>query len=99
MWERALVRRLVACHSAEPNRRTDIPRYVVERTFPEGLRIPVDHGGAELCREVVGRKAEAGVTWIFSFVSEGKTRTFCIYDAPTPEAVRKMAARNELRVR
>lgn len=75
-----------------------MPRYVVERTFPEGLRIPIGNGGAEICREVVERNAEEGVTWISSFVSENRSRTFCIYDAPTPEAIRKTAARNELPV-
>jgi len=55
-------------------------------------------GGAELCRRVVERNAEEGVTWVNSFVSEDKTRTFCIYDAPSPEAIRKTAARNELPV-
>jgi Protein of unknown function (DUF4242) len=75
-----------------------MPRYVVERTFPEGLRIPIDDGGAGLCRGVVERNAEEGVTWISSLVSEDKIRTFCIYDAPSPEAIRKTAARNELPV-
>ena len=75
-----------------------MPRYVVQRTFPEGLHIPVENGGAELCRGVVERNAEEGVTWLSSFVSEDKTHTFCIYDAPTPEAIRKTAARNELPV-
>jgi hypothetical protein len=71
---------------------------MVQRTFSDGLHIPVDDGGAELCRGVIERNAEEGVTWINSFVSEDKTRTFCIYDAPTPEAIRKTAARNELPV-
>jgi hypothetical protein len=75
-----------------------MPRYVVERAFPEGLRIPFDNGGEELCRRVVERSAEEGVTWISSSVSDDKTRTFCIYDAPTPEAIRKTSARNELPV-
>jgi hypothetical protein len=75
-----------------------MPRYMVQRTFPEGLHIPVDNGGAEICRGVVEANAEEGVTWINSFVSEDKTRTFCIYDAPTPEAIRKTAARNALPV-
>lgn len=75
-----------------------MPRYVVQRTFPDGLHIPVENGGAELCRGVVERNAEEGVTWISSLVSEDKTRTFCIYDAPSPEAIRKTAARNELPV-
>ena len=75
-----------------------MPRYMVQRTFSEGLHIPVDNGGAELCHGVIERNADEGVTWISSFVSEDKTRTFCIYDAPSPEAIRKTAARNELPV-
>jgi hypothetical protein len=75
-----------------------MPRYVVQRTFPEGLHISLVNGAAELCRGVVERNAEEGVTWISSFVSEDKTRSFCIYDAPSPEAIRKTAARNELPV-
>jgi hypothetical protein len=75
-----------------------MPRYVVQRTFPEGQQISVADGGAELCRVVVERNAEEGVTWISSFVSEDKTRIFCIYDAPSPEAIRKTASRNELPV-
>jgi hypothetical protein len=75
-----------------------MPRYVVERTFPEGLRISIDNSGAELCRRVVERNAEEGVTWVSSFVSEDKTRTLCICDAPTPEAIRKTASRNDLPV-
>ena len=75
-----------------------MPRYMVQRIFPEGLHIPVENDGAELCRGVVERNTDEGVTWITSFVSEDKTRTFCIYDAPTPEAIRRTAARNELPV-
>ena len=75
-----------------------MPRYIVQRTFPEGLQIPVDEGGADVCRGVVERNAQEGVTWISSFVSEDKTRTFCVYDAPSPEAIRKTAIRNELPV-
>ena len=73
-------------------------RYLVQRTFPGGLHIPVDGGGVEVCRGVVERNAEEGVTWISSFVSDDKTRTFCLYDAPNPEAIRRTAARNELPV-
>jgi hypothetical protein len=75
-----------------------MPRYVVQRTFPDGLRIPLANAGWEFCRGVVDRNAEEGVTWISSFVSADKTRMFCVYDAPTPEAIRKTAARNELPV-
>ena len=47
-----------------------MPRYVVERTFPDGLGIPVDDDGAQICLGVVDRNADDGVTWIHSYVSE-----------------------------
>lgn len=75
-----------------------MPRYIVQRTFPEGLRIPADGGGTDLCRALIECNAQEGVTWIHSFVSEDKTRTFCVYDAPSPEAIRKTAQRNALPV-
>jgi len=59
-----------------------MPRYVVERTFPEGLILPMDETGAEVCRTVVSSNAQDQVTWIHSYVSEDKQKTFCIYDAP-----------------
>jgi hypothetical protein len=75
-----------------------MPRYIVQRTFPDGLEIPIANGGAEVCRAVVERNAEQGVTWVHSYVSADKRLTFCVYDAPSPEAVRRTAARNELPV-
>jgi hypothetical protein len=75
-----------------------MPRYVVQRSFPEGLRIPAGNGGVEARRRVVERNAAEGVTWISSYVSEDRTRTFCLYDAPTPEAIRRTAAANDLPV-
>ncbi len=73
-----------------------MPRYVVERTFPEGLNIPVDAQGAATCLAVVDRNADDAVTWVHSYVSDDKRKTFCIYDAPSPEAIRKTADRNSL---
>jgi len=75
-----------------------MPRYMVQRTFAEGLHIPVANGGAAACRAVVERNAEEAVTWVHSYVSEDKRHTFCIYDAPRPEAIRKAAAQNDLPV-
>ena len=75
-----------------------MPRYMVQRTFPEGLEIPIADRGVEICQTVVERNAEEGVTWVHSYVSADKRTTFCIYDAPTPEAIRKTAACNDLPV-
>ena len=46
-----------------------MPRYMVERSFPDGLNIPVNDDGASLCGGVVYRNAENGVTWVQSVVS------------------------------
>jgi hypothetical protein len=45
---------------------------------------------------VVGTNSQHAVTWLHSYVTPDKTKTFCIYDAPSPEAVRKSALINKL---
>lgn len=75
-----------------------MPRYLVERTFLDGLHIPMTDEGAIACLGVVDHNADLGVTWVHSYVSEDKRTTFCIYDAPNPEAIRKTATRNQLPV-
>jgi hypothetical protein len=75
-----------------------MPRYMVERTFPNGLSIPTTADGAGVCQAVVDRNLPGGVTWVHSYVTGDKTKTFCIYDAPTPEAIRQAAERNGLPV-
>jgi hypothetical protein len=75
-----------------------MPRYLVERTFVGGLNIPLTDAGAAACQTVVGNNAEEGVTWVHSYVSEDRMKTFCIYDAPNPEAIRKTADNNKLPV-
>jgi predicted amidohydrolase YtcJ len=73
-------------------------RYLVERTFPDGLGLPVTQQGAEAAAAIIAKNAELGVTWIHSYVTPDKKKTYCIYDAPTPEAIRKVATRNGLPV-
>ena len=53
-----------------------MPRYMVQRTFPDGLHIPINNGGAATCASVVERNAEDGVTWVHSYVSADKRTTF-----------------------
>lgn len=75
-----------------------MPRYVVERIFPDGLAIPMTDEGVAACQTVVQNNAQLGVTWVHSYVSEDKKKTFCVYDAPDPEAIRETAAKNALTV-
>ena len=75
-----------------------MPRYLVERSITDGLHIPMDAIGAKTCAAVVGTNLDYGVTWIHSYVTPDKTKTYCIYDAPSPEAVRRSATANKLPV-
>ena len=75
-----------------------MPRYIVERTFLDGLEIPMNAEGARACLAVVGNNLQEKVTWVHSYVTPDKTKTFCIYDGPSPEAVRRAAQRNSLPV-
>ena len=75
-----------------------MPRYLVERTFPEGLKLSNDDESAAACGMIVQRNSEDNVTWIHSYVSNDRQKTFCIYDAPSPEAIRRTAAQNNLPV-
>jgi hypothetical protein len=75
-----------------------MPRYVVERTFPDGLAIPTTDEGAKACLEVVQNNAEEQVTWLTSYVSTDRTKTYCIYDGPSTESIHRAAAANGLPV-
>ena len=75
-----------------------MPRYIVERTYTDGLHIPADEQGAAACRGVVRQNAALGVTWLHSYVTDDKRKSFCVYDAPDPEAICVAAERNGLPV-
>ena len=71
-------------------------RYVVERIFPEGLSLPNNEKSCQIVLGVISNNTEDHVTWIHSYVSADKKKTFCIYDAPSPEAIKKAAEKNGL---
>ncbi|MGH8264349.1 MAG: DUF4242 domain-containing protein [Steroidobacteraceae bacterium] len=75
-----------------------MPRFMIDRNFPAGLAIPMTAEGAEGCARIVAVNAEKGVTWVHSYVSSDRTRTYCLYDAPSPDAIREVAHRSELPV-
>lgn len=66
-------------------------RYVVERSFADGLQLSAGAKGLEQCLEIVERNTDEGVTWLYSYVSDDRRRMFCVYDAPNPEVIRKTA--------
>ena len=68
-----------------------MPRYVIERNFAERLDPTKD--GLEKINLI---NDQEGVQWIFSFLSADKKKTYCLYEAPNPEAIRSAARRNNI---
>ena len=68
-----------------------MPRYVIERNFAEQLDLTKD--GVEKVNLI---NDQEGVQWIFSFLSADKKKTYCLYDAPNPEAIRSAARKNNI---
>jgi hypothetical protein len=58
----------------------------------------MDENGARACQAVVESNAGDEVTWVHSYVSIDKKKSYCIYDGPSPEAIRRTASRNKLPV-
>jgi len=71
---------------------------MIERTFADGLRIPMDDAGRTTVNSVADTDSGEAVTWVHSYVSDDRTKTFCVYDGPNPEAIRRVAERNGLPV-
>jgi hypothetical protein len=75
-----------------------MPRYLVERSFPAQLNIPMDAGGRATVESVVKNNSTKNVSWVHSYVTGDNGKTFCIYDGPNPEAIREVAELNTLPV-
>ena len=65
-----------------------MPRYMIERQFAEQVELDNDSAGA-----ITRINDEEGIKWLFSFLSADKLKTFCLYEAPSPEAIRSAARR------
>ena len=68
-----------------------MPLFLIERQFAEELNL--DAGGVAAIKAI---NAEAGVNWLYSFLSADRKKTYCLYEAPTAEAIREAARLNEL---
>jgi hypothetical protein len=62
--------------------------YMIERSFAEQLDLTDDD--VELIEEV---NSDEGVRWLFSFLSADRRRTYCLYEAPSPDAILAAARR------
>ena len=68
-----------------------MPLYVIERAFAEELELTSDD--VRLIDEV---NADEGIRWLFSFLSADRRHTYCLYEAPSPDAIRAAAKQSNL---
>jgi uncharacterized protein DUF4242 len=65
-----------------------MPLYVIERSFAEQLDLTADD-----VRLIDDVNSEEGVSWLFSFLSADRRRSYCLYESPSPEAILEAARR------
>lgn len=65
-----------------------MPVFLIERNFAEKLEVTKDSA-----LEVNLINEDVGVNWLISFLSADKKKTYCLYEAPSVEAIREAAVR------
>lgn len=65
-----------------------MPIFMIERTYAEQLD-PTD----EAIRALNEVNDAEEVRWILSFLSPDRRKSYCLYEAESPEAIRRAAAR------
>ena len=70
------------------NEEAAVPIFIVERTFADELEPSLE--AADGINRI---NDEEGVRWMYSFLSADKRKTYCLYEAPSPQAIRTAAAR------
>ena len=70
-------------------------RYLIERTFPAGALNGLNAAGKA---KINATNAQFGVRWVTSYANASKTKTYCIYEAPSEAAIRDAAKANAIPV-
>jgi Protein of unknown function (DUF4242) len=65
-----------------------MPFYVIERNFADQLNLTNDD-----VRLIEDANAGEGVRWVLSFLSADRLRSYCLYEAPSPETILAAAKR------
>ncbi len=68
-----------------------MPLCLIERNFAEQLEVNRDS-----VTEVTQVNVDIGIQWLFSFLSADKKKTYCLYEAPSAEAIREAARRLDI---
>jgi Protein of unknown function (DUF4242) len=62
--------------------------FMIERRFAEEFEL-----GAGAVDGINRINDEEGVRWLYSFLSADKRKTYCLYEASSPDAIRRAASR------
>ncbi len=65
-----------------------MPIFMVERNYAAELEPSLE--AADGINRI---NDEEGVRWLYSFLSADKRKTYCLYEAPSPDAIRAAAVR------
>ena len=65
-----------------------MPAFLIERRYADELE-----ASAEVVDGINRVNDEEGVKWLYSFLSADNRKTFCLYEAPSAEAIRRAAVR------
>lgn len=65
-----------------------MPIFMIERRYADEL-----DANAEVVDGINRINDDEGVRWLYSFLSADKRKTYCLYEAPSPEAIRRAAER------
>ncbi len=68
-----------------------MPLYLIERSFAEQLDLTADD--VRLIEDV---NEDEGVRWLFSFLSADRHRSYCLYEAPSPDEIRAAAQKADV---
>ena len=65
-----------------------MPVFMIERRFADDLDVSKEDA------EGINRiNDDEGVRWLYSFLSADRRKTYCLYEAPSPDAIRRAAVR------
>jgi hypothetical protein len=65
-----------------------MPVFLIERNFAEKLQVTPE--GAAAINQI---NDEESVRWLISFLSADSKKTYCLYEASSPDAIREAARR------
>lgn len=68
-----------------------MPLYIIERNYADQLEV-----NREAADQIIAINDDAGVRWLYSFLSADKKKTYCLYEAPNEDAIREAARRANL---